>query len=394
MRISLACLLIGYLLSQFYRAFLAVLAPTLTAELGVTAEVLARASGLWFLAFALTQLPLGWALDSLGPRRSAAWLTAVGALGAALFAAAQSGAAIAAAMVLLGIGAAPVLMAAYYIFGRMWPPAMFGTLAGIMLGIGSLGNIAAAWPLAWAVDSFGWRAVMLAIAVVTAAVALAIGRFVQDPPPTEPAPGGETGLWGGLLAVLRIPALWLIFPLLAVGYAPAAGLRGLWVGPYLEEVFGASTTLIGQATLVMALAMVAGSVGYGPLDRLFGTRKRVALAGNLAMAGALALLWAMPAQGLWTSVLLLSAVGMLGASFPLLMAHGRSFLPPHLLGRGVTMMNLFAIGGVGVLQTFSARVHTAAGPDPVAAHAAVFGFFGLCVLLGLALYAFSRDRTD
>ena len=91
MRISLACLLIGYLLSQFYRAFLAVLAPTLTAELGVTAEVLARASGLWFLAFALTQLPLGWALDSLGPRRSAAWLTAVGALGAALFAAARPG---------------------------------------------------------------------------------------------------------------------------------------------------------------------------------------------------------------------------------------------------------------------------------------------------------------
>lgn len=39
MRAGIACLVLAYVLSQFYRAFLAVLAPTLKAELGVSAEM-------------------------------------------------------------------------------------------------------------------------------------------------------------------------------------------------------------------------------------------------------------------------------------------------------------------------------------------------------------------
>ncbi len=69
MRAGIAFLVVAYTLSQFYRAFLAVLSPVLEAEIGATTGDLARASGLWFAAFALMQLPVGWALDRLGPRR-------------------------------------------------------------------------------------------------------------------------------------------------------------------------------------------------------------------------------------------------------------------------------------------------------------------------------------
>ena len=37
-------------------------------DIGATAENLASASGLWFLAFALMQIPVGVALDRIGPR--------------------------------------------------------------------------------------------------------------------------------------------------------------------------------------------------------------------------------------------------------------------------------------------------------------------------------------
>jgi MFS family permease len=81
MKTGIFFLVLGYVLSQFYRAFLAVLAPMLSADIGVRADELALASGLWFLAFAAMQLPVGWALDRLGPRRTAAWL--LGSPGAA-----------------------------------------------------------------------------------------------------------------------------------------------------------------------------------------------------------------------------------------------------------------------------------------------------------------------
>ncbi|HRK43328.1 MAG TPA: MFS transporter, partial [Gemmobacter sp.] len=66
---GIACLIAGYVLSQFYRAFLAVLTPVLKADLGAGAEDLAAASSLWFLAFAAMQVPVGIALDTVGPRK-------------------------------------------------------------------------------------------------------------------------------------------------------------------------------------------------------------------------------------------------------------------------------------------------------------------------------------
>ncbi|NCM98068.1 MAG: MFS transporter, partial [Rhodobacterales bacterium] len=74
MRVGIACLVLAYVLSQFFRACLAVLTPVLQADLGASAADLASASGLWFLTFAAMQLPVGWALDRVGPRLTTALL--------------------------------------------------------------------------------------------------------------------------------------------------------------------------------------------------------------------------------------------------------------------------------------------------------------------------------
>ncbi|MDO9526957.1 MAG: MFS transporter [Gemmobacter sp.] len=393
MRVGIVMLGLGYVLSQFYRAFLAVLAPVLGADIGVTPAELADASGLWFLVFALMQIPVGLALDAGGPRRTTALLLGVcGGGGAALFALAQGPGLISVAMVLIGIGCSPVLMAAFYIFARLFTPAVFGTLAGLMIGIGSLGNLGAALPMSLAVEAFGWRETVAGLAVLTLLAAAGIWRWVQDPPRVVPQAGD-----GSFLDVLRAPALWAIFVMLFVGYVPAAGIRGLWAGPYFAQVFGSDAAQIGIITLIMGMAMVVGNIAYGPLDRVFGTRKWVVLVGNLLGTGCLVALWWQPAPGLWTACALIAAVGLLGVSFPLLMAHGRAFFPPHLVGRGVTLLNLFGIGGVGVFQMLSGRVHTAALSDaatPAAAFGTLFGFFALVLAAGCLVYAFSRDRLD
>ena len=390
---GIAMLVLGYVLSQFYRAFLAVLAPVLGREIGAGPDDLALSSGLWFLAFALMQLPVGWALDTLGPRRTASWMLGLaGGGGALVFAFAQAPWHIHLAMILIGIGCAPVLMAAYYIFGRTYSAAIFATLAGAIIGFGSLGNIAGAWPLAWAAETFGWRETVLVLGALTLANGAAMLALIQDPPPAQ---GDATGGRGSLLDVLRIPAIWLILPLLLVNYAPIGALRGLWVGPYYDSVFGASTLQIGHATLVVAIAMVLGAFAYGPADRIFGTRKWVVLTGNVLGGMALLALWVWPAAGFWPSLAMLSVVAFLGVSYPLIMAHGRSFFPPHLLGRGVTLLNMFSIGGVGIFQVASRRVYEAApATPPEAAYAAIFLFFGLFLLAGCVIYAFSQDRLD
>ena len=387
---GIAALVAAYVLSQFYRAFLAVLAPVLGAEIGAGADDLAQASGVWFLVFALAQIPVGSALDRVGPRRTAAVLLGVGgAGGAAVFAMAQGPGAVTVAMALIGLGCAPVLMAAYYIFARTYSAAVFGTLAGVMIGVGSMGNIAASLPLAAAVEAFGWRGTLWGMAAVTAAVALALAVLVRDPLRLEGAGRGSA------LDLLRMRALWPVLVMMAVCYAPAAGLRGLWVGPYYADVFGADAAAIGVATLVMGVAMVVGNFAYGPLDRVLDTRKWLIVGGNLGVLGCLIGLWAMPGAGGWVTLALLAALGFFGASFPMVMAHGRAFFPPHLVGRGVTLLNLFGIGAVGIAQFVTGRIHAGLSPQgAVVAYQGIFAFFAAMLALGLVVYLFSQDRTD
>ncbi len=51
--------LIGYTLSQFYRSFLAVIAPELSAQLQLSATDLGNISACWFATFALSQFFVG-----------------------------------------------------------------------------------------------------------------------------------------------------------------------------------------------------------------------------------------------------------------------------------------------------------------------------------------------
>lgn len=388
---GIVALCVGYVLSQFYRSFLAVLVPYLSSELAMTPAELAYASGAWFATFALMQFPIGAWLDRHGPRRTAAYLHGfAGAGGAALFALAQSPLHVIVAMGLIGIGCAPVLMASFFLFARGYSAAQFATLGSTFIAVGSLGNIAGSAPLALAVEIFGWRTSLWMLCVVTLVTALAILFVVRDPPQEE---GGSGGQAGSYLELLSIRALWPILPCIFVGYSISAGIRGLWVGPYLRDVHGLGGAEIGSAALAMAIALAAGALFYGPMDRIFNSRKWVVFGGNsvvvLAVA-ALALAPRMPVAGATAAFV---AIGIFGASYAVLMTHGKSFVPARMTGRGVTLMNFFSIGGAGALQIVTGNIVDGLGREGnwETAYSALFGFYAITLAVALAIYLFSRD---
>ena len=94
---------------------------------------------------------------------------------------------------------------------------------------------------------------------------------------------------GGFWSILKSKDILLIAPIAIICYAPVAGLRGIWLGPYFEEKFEASVDEIGTIGLIMSLGMIFGTFFYGPLDRIFKTRKWIVLTGNficlLSVAG-------------------------------------------------------------------------------------------------------------
>lgn len=385
-----ATFLAAYVLSQFYRSFLAVIAPELARELALSPQDLGNLQAFWILGFVVTQFPVGWALDVIGPRRTVALQMLAAVAGALLFAMSQSAAALNFAMLLNGAGCGSIYMGAIYLFGRSAAPQKFAQLCSWLLGLGTAGNLLAASPMAWAAQSIGWRAAITVMAAATALSALSVLMFIRDPGRATGV--SHRGFFSGIGTVLKIRELWPLLPITAVSYAVVLSERGLWAGPYFSSVYGLDPVARGHALLVMAAAMSAGAIAYGPLDRLFNTRKWVVFSGVMATALCFLTLATVDLP-LYGAITVMGLIGGFGMTYGVLMAHGRSFVPDHLLGRGITLLNVLFIGGAGLLQPLSGGLMTRLeGSSPADAYAALHLIFALLLFAGLAIYAFARDN--
>lgn len=388
---GIAALALAYVLSQFFRSFLAVLSPVLISELSATKNDLALASGAFFLTFGLMQFVVGIALDHYGPRRTASVIFGVFAgAGSFLFAAAQGPGHLILALSLIGIACSPVLMASYFIFARNFSLSKFALMTSWLVAFGMTGNVISASPLAAASQAFGWRWTMVALGVASIAVALATFLLVQDPKRVQSnSRAGLSGYW----TLLKDKRFWPLFPMMAISYTPVVGIRGLWSGPYLHDVYLSDAAQIGVVTLWMAFGMIAGSFLYGPLDRWLGTQKWLIFGGNLVSLAALVFLALFPVSSVAFVTIALVCIGVFGMSYGLQMAHGRSFLAQDLVGRGVTLMNFFNIFGVGIMQFATGALITASTEPnrPEIAYANLFWFYAALLALALLIFSFSRE---
>jgi predicted MFS family arabinose efflux permease len=328
--------------SQFYRASLSAIAPELSRDLALSPEALGMANGAFFLSLGLVQLPVGMLFDRHGPRRT--------------------------------IGALTVL-----------------AVAGSLLH-------AAATPLAAATTEVGWRWAFVGAAGFTVVVGLLFHALVGDAPPGVAAAGTRESMGAilrGLAQVWRSPGLPRVLAIHTFAYASMITILGLWAGPYLHDVHGLAPVARGNVLLAMGLAQIVGILAYGPLDRLFNTRKRVVMAGTAGSIALLGTLAALSQPPTWLAVLLLVAFCLVTAYGIVIVAHGRSLFPDELAGRGVTTVNLAQVAGSAGLPILTGALvgafPMAGGVAPEAAYRAIWAFIAVALASGLVVYAGARD---
>lgn len=393
--IVFVALLPAYVLSIFYRSFLSVIAGPVMADLAIGPAEFGLLGAAWFLAFALAQFPVGWALDRLGPRRTVAVTMAIGTAGAFLFALAGDAATATAGMALIGLGCSPIFMSSLYLFARTQAPARFALLTSVFIGLGSLGNLAGAAPLALAAQAYGWRPTMLAFAASFLLSTLLAVALVRDPPAVTDASGKHEGLLQGLRSMIAIRPLWLLAPITLTGYAIVATARGLWIAPFMTQVHGLEAVAAGNATLGMATTMIVGAFAYGALQKRTGHGKALVAWGTVATGLCFAVLALVGERSPLVAATLFAVVGATGFTYAILMAHARQFFPEHLVGRGMTFVNFLFIAGAGLIQWGSGwfiAAQRASGRDAVAAFANLHWAFAVLLLLSTAIYLFTPER--
>ncbi|GIW33018.1 nitrate/nitrite transporter [Meiothermus sp.] len=340
-------LLLAYFLSYFFRATNAVISPDLRRDLGLGSAELGLMTSLFYLTFAVAQLPLGALLDRFGPRFVHPALMLVGAGGALLFAGAQDFLSLSLGRALLGIGFAAALMGALKAFSLWFPAHRYASISSLYVALGASGAIAASSPLAWLKEQIGWRSVFEWGALVIVLVALVVAVGVRNAPGGVALPQStQTGHAG---VIWSNPDFWRMGWLNFMLGGGFLAWQTLWGGDFLFKVRGLGSLEVGSILFAFSLAALLGFLLSGPLADRLGLPRVLLSAGLAFTLGPLLLaLWPQMPVALLYAVYLL--MGFTGAFNILSLAQARLTFPTELTGRAVTAINFMGFMGVFLLQ--------------------------------------------
>ena len=343
-----------YCLAFFFRNINATIASYLTSEFGLTPSGLGLLTSVYYLSFAAAVLPIGILLDRCGPRRVQSIVLAAAALGASLFAIADTYLALLGGRALIGLGVAASMAAGMKALVVWFPRRHVPLLSGVMVSLGGLGGISATLPADVMIGGFGWRGLFELLAIASAGCALLIYLVVPDMPALTSA--GER-VPNGLKSIFFDRRFWRIAPLSAACIGTAWALQGLWVAPWLSDVEGLGRAGLLLHLFLMAIALSVGALVLGiaaePLRRRgVGPQMLFVLVPATFIVAQLSLIlrWPMPSFVPW------AVIAAVGATTVLSYAVLADYFPKELAGRANAALNAFHIGVAFVLQVVTGVV--------------------------------------
>ncbi len=390
------CFAFAYFFSALVRAIVATLAPVFSSDLGLTATDLGLLAGAYFLGFASVQLPLGSALDRLGPKRVLLAFLSLAVIGCTLFALARSFAGLTAARALIGMGVGACLMAPMTCFRRRFSPRAQMRAASWMLMTGSSGMVASTLPVQWLLPHLGWRGMFWMLALLFTLAMAAIAWVVpRDAAPQPPAAGAGAQARGGYREVFRHRSFIRLLPMGFFHYGGLVALQSLWIGPWLSRVCGWTPQEAAQGLFALNVGMLLTFMAWGALvPRLYarGWTAQSLIARGLPLS--LAVLVVAVALGgrataaLWTLFCIGSTLVSLAQP-----AIGQAF-PSALAGRALSAYNLVIFAGVFALQWSIGRtidLLAAAGWSTVSAYQGAFALMSLSCIASYLWFLWFDD---
>jgi MFS family permease len=336
----------GYYLSYLFRTINALISSELISEFSVNAAELGLITSVYFLTFAVAQLPLGVLLDRVGPRKVQTLFLLIAAAGAALFGSANGFAALIIGRGLIGLGVAASLMAGLKAIVLWFPKERIPLVNGWFIMFGALGAVTATAPAELLLPSAGWRGLYDGLSVATAASALLIYAVV----PEQRAPQArETSI--SLMAIYKDGRFQRLAPLSALLIGTAWSMQGLWAAPWFMDVEKLDHHVIVLHLFAMAVALCTGALLMGLCaDRLRrrGVRPETLLATVAAvfLFAQLTLVLGLPVPP-YVPWCIISAVG---AATVLSYAIIAECFPKEITGQANAALNVLHIGSAFIVQ--------------------------------------------
>ncbi|MET0302791.1 MAG: MFS transporter [Microbacteriaceae bacterium] len=361
----------SYLIGVTQRTSFGVAGVDATERFGITAAAVSSVAVIQIVVYAALQIPVGVLVDRVGPKVLIIAGAGFMAMGQLLLAFSDAIVPAIIARVLVGIGDAFTFVSVIRLLPSWFRGRILPQLSQWVGVLGQLGQLVAAFPFAFLLDSAGWRPAFL-VASSASLLSLAVASvFVQRgeaPPLTGPIP--TTSVLARLRASLARPGTQLGFWVHMLAGAPATIMAIMWGYPFLTAALGYD---LGAAAGVMSLLVLGGLiagpiVGYliarHPLRR---TSLVIGLMSVVYTVWGVLLIWP-ETPPLWLVGALFLLIGAGGPGSLVGFDVARSFNPSHALGSASGIVNVggflaafVSMFGIGLVLDVIDRARIAAG---------------------------------
>jgi MFS family permease len=252
---------LGYFISTLLRAITATISPELVSEFNLTSGELGLLGGGYFLGFASVQIPLGYLLDSKGPRKIVSYFLSLSIVGLILFATAQNLTMLLISRVLIGVGVGACLMGPLTAY-RIWFQDETQQRANSwMLMVGAIGMLSSSLPVQYFLPLVGWRAIFLCLALLTFVCILLIIIFI--PKWQSKSIDNKHLNESKLSTVWNNPLFKSLVPMGFFSYGGLFAIQTLWAGPWMIRVSGYTPEESAQGLFIIYLCMLISFLVWG-----------------------------------------------------------------------------------------------------------------------------------
>lgn len=362
-------LALAYVLAQFHRNAMAVVASDMMLDLTMTGAGIGLLASGYFYAYGCMQIPGGFITDYWGPRKTASIFFALGAIGAIILGIAPVPWVAVVGRVMVGIGVATIFVPAMKIFSYWFRHSEFSILAGFFMAAGGAGALLASAPLTLMNSMIGWRSSFIAIGLLSLVTAAALWLILRDTPEQKGFDSyallGESHVTAAKPLPLKQAfkvissnrSFWLLCFANFLNFGVSYAFVSLWCGPYFKQIYNYSAGRIGFFLTLFAIFMIIGSFLVSRVSNRLRSRKKILLF-SFAVSFLMMLMITLKPQGLPVAAfyIMFILIGLVSHSITAIFATcANEMFPKNINGAATGLINTFSFIGGGLAQIFMGR---------------------------------------
>lgn len=353
-------IVLSYAINYFHAFSMGVVKDTLIAEFALSESMFVSIANTYAMLYLVMQIPTGILVDSLGSRITASVGTFIAAIGITLFSLTDSVTMLFIGRSLVGLGTSVIFVCILKFQSSWFEQSKLGTMTGITCFIGTLGGAVAQTPLAYLVQTFGWRTSLRGIGIVSFIVAFAIYFVVRNTPEelgyesVNPHTGGTktdiSEVIAGVWQVFKNPRSWPPLVAYAGFYGSSVIIMGIYGTSFLSKAYNITTVEAAVFTTVAIVGSAIGAIVIGNMsDKYVSRRKPMIVSGIIYALSWLILILTMGKLSKTFMMILMFVNGFMSYAYVVCWSAVEEVNNPKYVGVSSSVANIGGFAGSSLL---------------------------------------------